>query len=965
MQGKLASPAGSEIAALRHERNALARELAECRAEIQRRDAIELGVQRGLFETFSVRWKLQPGAPFIKLNDDLSVITSTIDTYTGWLGIKIDSQGWGSLSRPTCDVKTDAQHQQIMRDVFNHFSLLFEHTATSINFDQQADSLPKLCERVLNILSELGRIRGATLTTCTWAHLLRVLMGMADHLLRENKHNAGNMLASKLSPQLLRVLFELFLRSVEFTGPQGQLWDLLRELSSQWLHHSWLVDQWNAATLALTRSLVLSLYELPTEVNRSPALREFVLQWPPAAAVGTAAPTKSSEDATAPPWPGATEENKTRAKPKGRRTSTRERERYRHFDQSQPRADTSGAAQVELLWADRGGQRVAAHVRLRAELIAYAWHRTLHAVGNPNRLANPDLHLTAVNGLADLAEEFLLVGAVGFYGSDGGARGAPNTPKNRGKGGARDLAHAMMAGASLRKIKDKQQRTEDEKKKQRTLRLSFKKVDKQGGSNGNAVDVRAGAEAGGEGSGHATQAGNGRRRWLREPASGAPPPPSGNSILAILGPWLFEAALKDASGFERGRAAAIGVLCRIFCAHHCYHEPFLVPHVTRFYHVLARALVGEKMGGNVNTKQQKGSGNTGHGKNQTATSAHHGSGAYGAFSEPEHEVGSLMPAANDDSIAAVLAHAPKLLGCRFLPAVRAMLLPHLMPRVAMMLRWGVNNQAGQRTSIVPSFGHHHGKGMGGVEHNGSDGSKVGHSANHFPRPLAHGTNGAGSSSSPAGKTRKSQSDQKLEKLLGTSAMGDVPANREAYGAGGGLISVNEGRSGGTVGLGGYGGQEISQLKEGCVVMLGSVLLLPRHYFEVARRKRAYEQIYNAADIFSSTSSSHDSGGHHHESHGPPVSAVMSRLMGVGRGSSVKLLIDALRSEREPRATQMVVWLMVAAAEDEAAAWAADRTPLVAHSDLDIDDDEDSNSEDSEEEEEQQQEEKEEKWEGEE
>ena len=115
-----------ELATLRKEKARLARELAECRAEIRRRDAIQLGRERGLYETFSLRWRLQAGEPLIKLNGDLAVVTEAIRVYTGWLGIKI-VDGWGSVCRPTCAVATEVEHQQLMREVFNHFSLLFEH----------------------------------------------------------------------------------------------------------------------------------------------------------------------------------------------------------------------------------------------------------------------------------------------------------------------------------------------------------------------------------------------------------------------------------------------------------------------------------------------------------------------------------------------------------------------------------------------------------------------------------------------------------------------------------------------------------------------------------------------------------------------------------------------------------------------------------------------------------------------
>ena len=34
-------------------------------------------------------------------------------------------------------------------------------------------------------------------------------------------------------------------------------------------------------------------------------------------------------------------------------------------------------------------------------------------------------------------------------------------------------------------------------------------------------------------------------------------------LLRLVGPWLFDAALSRTKGFERGRAAALGTLCRV------------------------------------------------------------------------------------------------------------------------------------------------------------------------------------------------------------------------------------------------------------------------------------------------------------------------------------------------------------------------------------------------------------------
>ena len=67
--------------------------------------------------------------------------------------------------------------------------------------------------------------------------------------------------------------------------------------------------------------------------------------------------------------------------------------------------------------------------------------------------------------------------------------------------------------------------------------------------------------------------------------------PDTNSILRILGPWLFDAALNRPSEFILGQASALSYLGRLLCDHGGGNSKTLaLPHVNRFLQAIKRAL---------------------------------------------------------------------------------------------------------------------------------------------------------------------------------------------------------------------------------------------------------------------------------------------------------------------------------------------------------------------------------------
>jgi len=85
------------------------------------------------------------------------------------------------------------------------------------------------------------------------------------------------------------------------------------------------------------------------------------------------------------------------------------------------------------------------------------------------------------------------------------------------------------------------------------------------------------------------------------PSSAAP---SVNALLRLVGPWFFDAALSRTEGLERGRATALGTLCRVVArASNSVSEPPYWAHISRLFLALKRGLedAGAAPGGCIST----------------------------------------------------------------------------------------------------------------------------------------------------------------------------------------------------------------------------------------------------------------------------------------------------------------------------------------------------------------------------
>lgn len=93
-------------------------------------------------------------------------------------------------------------------------------------------------------------------TTETWEVLLKVMLGVTDVLLKDAT-DEPNQLSTKLCPQLLKVLFQLWIRSQSMNDG---LWKSLASLMNGWRHRMPTIYQYNAVTQAFTLRVVRFLF---------------------------------------------------------------------------------------------------------------------------------------------------------------------------------------------------------------------------------------------------------------------------------------------------------------------------------------------------------------------------------------------------------------------------------------------------------------------------------------------------------------------------------------------------------------------------------------------------------------------------------------------------------------------------------------------------------------------------------
>lgn len=187
---------------------------------------------------------------------------------------------------------------------------------------------------MLDIFDAVAKRRGSQLSSQTWDRIIRLLLGTADGVL----HGTRGVLGNHLCGQLVRILLEIYLRSLVHCGPRGEIWNLLQKFCRRWIHRIVVIEQWNAVTLALTKSLMRRIHSTDTS-------KEVEISW-----ADIRVQTKFE---------------------------------YVVFCGYLP-------SLYSLILTQ------SANCRMESPLLAYAWYRLMRVIGHPSGIQDPEAHFTVI-----------------------------------------------------------------------------------------------------------------------------------------------------------------------------------------------------------------------------------------------------------------------------------------------------------------------------------------------------------------------------------------------------------------------------------------------------------------------------------------------------------------------------------------------------------------------------------------
>lgn len=201
-----------------------------------------------------IKWAMEAiGHSFALKMDEIDIISASLNLYEKWLGVH--SSSTRRETRPVCMLDVE---QQFIQDMIGHMSLLFEVRSGS---SKSLDKHVVLCQKCLDIFSRVGQFRGKELSAATWNRILRILVGITDHLL----HGTKSAIGARICAELYRTTLELYLRSLSTCGAMGDLWRILTKFSKRWIHRRRVIEQWNAVLLELTQQTMRLLYSPRTD----------------------------------------------------------------------------------------------------------------------------------------------------------------------------------------------------------------------------------------------------------------------------------------------------------------------------------------------------------------------------------------------------------------------------------------------------------------------------------------------------------------------------------------------------------------------------------------------------------------------------------------------------------------------------------------------------------------------------
>ncbi|KAJ3448944.1 hypothetical protein M0812_01432 [Anaeramoeba flamelloides] len=194
--------------------------------------------------TFGIKWAMEcTGQSFSLPIESHQIISSGIRLYENWINGKI------------LPVKFDQDRELFLKEMFGHFSLLFE-PRQGMNKSLQKKHV-NLCLEVINIFEELSTKELGFMEEDTWLYLLDIVLGICDRVLFGEGSKGETILTESLTPYLLKVLFDLWFQSKP--KPLDH-WKRFKRIFKGWRHRFQTIIQWSTATFALTNSVVNLLY---------------------------------------------------------------------------------------------------------------------------------------------------------------------------------------------------------------------------------------------------------------------------------------------------------------------------------------------------------------------------------------------------------------------------------------------------------------------------------------------------------------------------------------------------------------------------------------------------------------------------------------------------------------------------------------------------------------------------------
>nr|CAG8510797.1 3940_t:CDS:10 [Entrophospora candida] len=226
-----------------------------------------------LSSTYHVKWVMEAiGQGFTLPLEEMTITSNSKELYSQWL--------FEPNFRPAAirEATGKPEEQEFWQTIFHHYSLFSStSTPTTPGFPSSVNQPNsnyaylqhhiELCKGVLIVLTMAGRTLGTQFSEETWLVLLKVILGITDSLLREHtsvtlaekniEKKTITTMADELCEHLLRVLFELWLRS---NISKIEMWDIFKKCFNQWTYRHQALLQWNATTLAFTQRVVRLLY---------------------------------------------------------------------------------------------------------------------------------------------------------------------------------------------------------------------------------------------------------------------------------------------------------------------------------------------------------------------------------------------------------------------------------------------------------------------------------------------------------------------------------------------------------------------------------------------------------------------------------------------------------------------------------------------------------------------------------